>query len=197
VAARPDLVCVGAFAGAHGVRGALKLRSFTEEPEAIAHYGPLYDESGERRFEIRLEGRSGKLLLARVAGIADRNAAEALKGLRLHVPREVLPPPEADEFYVVDLIGLAAELPDGGAFGTVIAVHDFGAGELLEIRTEAGRSEMIPFTAAAVPAVDRAAGRIVIDPPPGLVGGPVEKGIEKGAEDAAEEENEDEEGDET
>lgn len=170
MAARSDPVCVGAFAGAHGVRGAVKLRSFTEDPEAIARYGPLWDESGERSFEIRLEGQSGRLLLARVTGVSDRNAAEALKGVRLHVPRAALPAPEAEEFYVVDLIGLAAERAGVGEFGTVIAVHDFGAGQLLEIGTTEGRSVMIPFTAEAVPTVDPAGGRIVVDPPAGLIG---------------------------
>jgi 16S rRNA processing protein RimM len=191
VAARPDLVCVGAFAGAHGVRGMVKLRSFTEDPEAVAAYGPLFDESGTWRFDIRLEGRSGGLLLVRTSGVADRNAAEALKGLRLHVPREALPPPEADEFYVVDLIGLAVEGKDGEAVGTVLAVHDFGAGDLLEIVTAQGRSEMIPFTARAVPVVDRAGGRIVIDPPAGLFDaadrGPSDEGREDGREDGADE----------
>lgn len=181
MAVRPDLVCVGAFAGAHGVRGMVKLRSFTEDPEAIAAYGPLFDEGGARRFEVTLAGRSGGLLLARMSGVEDRNAAEALKGLRLYVPREALPPPEGDEFYVVDLIGLAVEGKDGKVFGKVLAVHDFGAGELLEIGTGDGRSEMIPFTAEAVPEVDQAGGRIVIDPPAGLF-----EAAERAKEDGAE-----------
>ncbi|MDA0701644.1 MAG: ribosome maturation factor RimM [Proteobacteria bacterium] len=190
MAARPDLVCVGAFAGAHGVRGGVKLRSFTEDPEAIAAYGPLFDESGARRFEIRLEGRSGGLLLARLNGVEDRNAAEALKGLRLYVPREALPPPEGDEFYIVDLIGLAVEGKDGEVFGKVLAIHDFGAGELLEIGTAEGRSEMIPFTAEAVPEVDQAGRRIVIDPPAGLFDEAERAGAEDGTEDGAEAERE-------
>lgn len=168
MAARPDLVCVGAFAGPHGVRGAVKLRSFTDDPEAIAAYGPLFDESGTRRFEIRLEGRSGGLLLARMTGVTDRNGAETLKGMRLYVPREALPPAEEGEFYVVDLIGLAVERLDGTALGTVLAVHDFGAGELLEIGGAGGKSEMVPFTVQTVPVVDQAGGRIVLDPPAGL-----------------------------
>lgn len=182
MAARSDLVCVGAFAGAHGVRGMVKLRSFTEDPEAIAAYGPLFDEGGARRFEIRLEGRSGGLLLARMSWVEDRNAAEALKGLRLYVPREALPPPESDEFYIVDLIGLAVEGKGGEAYGKVLAVHDFGAGELLEIGAADGRSEMIPFTAETVPEVDQAGGRIVIDPPAGLFEEVDRAGIEDGSQ---------------
>jgi 16S rRNA processing protein RimM len=148
------------------------VKSFTAAPEAIADYGPLSDESGARRFAIELVGAQKGVLLARIKGIEDRNAAERLKGLRLYVRRADLPPPDADEFYEADLIGLAAEREDGTRFGTVRAVNDFGAGASLEIEDEAGKTVLVPFTGAVVPVVDIAQQRIVVVPPPGLLEAP-------------------------
>lgn len=167
-------VCVGVVTGAHGVRGAVRLKSFTAEPEDVAAYGPLEDERGERRFALRLVGsaRGGSakgVLIAAIPGIDDRDRAEALRGLRLYLPRSALPPPEEEEYYHADLIGLEATLPDGAALGTVRAVHDFGAGDTLEIERSEGQPVMVPFTKAVVPVVDLDAGRLVIDPPPGLL----------------------------
>jgi 16S rRNA processing protein RimM len=159
-------VCVGQFAGAHGVRGLVKLRSFTEDPEAVASYGPLSDEDGRRRFRVALTGSAKDAFLARVEGVSTREAAEALNGLRLYVERSALPDTEdEDEFYHADLIGLRAELADGTPFGTVKAIYDFGAGDVLEIRTVAGILDLLPFTQACVPTVDVAGGRIVVSPP--------------------------------
>jgi len=158
-------VCVGEIVGVHGVRGLVKLRSFTEDPGAVTAYGPVSDEGG-RRLVVHLQSAAKDGWLARVEGIADRTAAEALRGTKLYVDRAVLPEPDEGEFYHTDLIGLRAERADGGgAMGTVTAVHDFGAGTLLELRAADGVTVTVPFTLAAVPVVDIAGGRLVVDPP--------------------------------
>ena len=162
-------VCVGVVTGAHGVRGAVRVKSFTAEPGDVASYGPLEDESGERRFALRLVGTAKGVLIAAIAGIDDRDRAEALRGLRLYLPRAAQPPTEEEEYYHADLIGLEATLPDGAALGTVRAVHDFGAGDTLEIERPAGQPVVVPFTRAVVPVIDLDAGRLVVDPPPGLL----------------------------
>lgn len=166
-----DLVCVAAVAAAHGVRGALKLKSFTAEPESVAAYGPLFDEQGRQLFEIRLLGQVGGALIAEARGIATRDAAEALRGQRLYVPRNRLPAVEEDEFYHADLLGLDAVDDGGRALGKVRAVHDFGAGDLLEIVGEGGTTLMVPFTREAVPTVDLAARRVTVLPPPEIIAG--------------------------
>ncbi len=158
---RTGRVCVGVIAGAHGVRGEVKVKTFTADPAAVAAYGPVADESGARAFELSLRGTTKGGVIARVAGVGDRDAAQALKGTKLYVDRVVLPEPGSDEFYHADLIGLAVELRDGKAVGRVKAVHDFGAGDLLEIALPDGRTEMLPFTREAVPEVDIAGGRLV------------------------------------
>jgi 16S rRNA processing protein RimM len=162
------MVCVGVVTGAHGVTGAVRIKSFTQHPEDIAAYGPLADESGTRRLELRLVGAAKGVLIGRFAGIEDRNRAEALRGLRLYLSRAALPPPSEDEYYHADLIGLDAVLLDGTPLGRVRAVHDFGAGDTLEIAGIGAPPAMVPFTRTVVPEVDLAAGRLVIDPPPGL-----------------------------
>ena len=113
-----------------------------------------------------------KVVLAKLSGVETREAAEALKGLKLYVPRSALPTPEEGEYYYADLIGLAVETLDGAAFGRVQALYDFGAGDLLEVKTAHGKLVMLPFTEAAVPVVDVSAGRLVVDPPPGLLDKP-------------------------
>lgn len=162
-------VCVGVITGAQGVRGAVRLKSFTAEPEDVARYGPLEDERGERRFALRVVGSAKGVLIAAIAGLDDRDRAEALRGLRLYLPRAALPPAGEEEYYHADLIGLDAVLPDGTSLGSVRAVHDFGAGDTLEIERTSGPPAMVPFTRAVVPVVDLNAGRLVIDPPPGLL----------------------------
>jgi 16S rRNA processing protein RimM len=159
-------VCLGAIAGAHGVRGLVKIKSFTEDPANLTAYGPLGDEAGGRRFEIAVTGAAKGLLLARIAGVADREAAQALRGVRLYVDRAALPEPEeAEAFYHADLIGLAVEDPQGQPLGKVAAVENYGAGDYLEIARPEGEPLLIPFTQAAVPRVDLNAGRIVVAPP--------------------------------
>lgn len=158
------LVCVAAVAAAHGVRGALKLKTFTEEPENVAAYGPLMDERGLTLFSVAVIAPAKGGVIVEAEGITDREAAEALRGLRLHVPRERLPAPEEDSFYYEDLVGLAVHDTEGRRLGTVEAVHDFGAGEVIDYRDAAGRSGMIAFTKALVPEVDLGQGRLVVTP---------------------------------
>lgn len=144
----------------------VRLKPFTQEPESVAAYGPLTDESGERRFVLRLKGRVKDLLLAEIEGIGDRDAAEALRGLRLHVARSALPVPEdPEEFYHADLIGLRVERSDGTPLGAVVSVQDFGAGDLLEVKAPDGERFYLPFTRQVVPSVELAAGRLVVEPP--------------------------------
>jgi 16S rRNA processing protein RimM len=162
-------VCVGVVTGPHGVGGAVRIKSFTARPEDIAAYGPLADESGARQLELRLVGAAKGVLIGRLAGIEDRNRAEGLRGLRLYLPRTALPPPEEEEYYHADLIGLAAALADGTPIGRVCAVHDFGAGDTLEIKRNGAPPAMVPFTRAIVPVIDIDAGRLVVEPPPGLL----------------------------
>jgi 16S rRNA processing protein RimM len=161
-----DRVCVAQIGAAHGVRGEVRLRSFTQEPEAFSSYGPLESEDGARRFTIEALRPAKDHFVARLAGVNDRDAAERLTNLRLYVPRTALPPVEDGEtFYHADLVGLAAVTPDGTALGTVAAMHNFGAGDLVEIRREGGEPLLIPFTDATVPQVDLKARRIVVNPP--------------------------------
>jgi len=161
-----ERICVAQIGAAHGLRGEVKLKSFTGDPMALGDYGPLTSEDGSASFEIEALRPGKGHLVARFRGIADRGAAERLANVRLFVPRERLPPLQADEFYHADLIGLSAVKADGSEIGTVVAVHDFGAGDILELAPrEGGTSVMVPFTAAFVPSVDLARGRIVVAPP--------------------------------
>ncbi len=168
-AGAPKQVCVGVVTGPHGVGGAVRIKSFTARPEDVAAYGPLADESGRRRLELRLLGAAKGVLIARLSGVDDRNGAEAVRGLRLYLARSALPPPEPEEYYHADLIGLEAVLGDGTPLGRVRAVHDFGAGDTLEIARPGAAPAMVPFTRAIVPVVDLDAGRLVVAPPPGLL----------------------------
>ena len=162
-------VCLGVVTGPHGVQGAVRIKSFTQAPEDIARYGPLTDEAGDRCFELSLVGAVKGVVLARLSGIEDRDQAEALRGLRLHLPRAALPQTEAEEYYHADLIGLEAVLGDGTRVGRVRAIHDFGAGDTLELARPGASPVMVPFTRAVVPSIELAAGRLVLDPPPGLL----------------------------
>jgi 16S rRNA processing protein RimM len=170
--AQQKRVCLGVITGAQGVRGAVRVKSFTADPADVASYGPVEDETGERRFDLRLVGSAKGVLIAKLNGVDDRDRAETLRGLRLYLPRAALPLPGEDEYYHADLIGLDAALADGTPVGRVRAVHDFGAGDTLEIDRPEGPPVMVPFTRAVVPVVDIAAGRLVLDPPPGLIDPP-------------------------
>lgn len=158
-------VCVGVFTGARGLKGELKVKSFTAEPGDIAAYGPVSDEAGERVFKLTVRGMAKDQVVVSIEGIRDRNGAEALKGLQLFVPRGALPAAGEDEYYHADLIGLTAITADGDSKGTVRGVYDFGAGDMLEIEGEAGDTVLIPFTHATVPEIDIEVGRLTIVEP--------------------------------
>lgn len=177
-------VCVGAIAAAHGIKGEVKIKCFTADPLSIGAYGPVSDESGMRSFrlsQLRAPGGAAgeSVVIARIEGVADRNAAEALRGLRLYVLRAALPAPEPGEYYHQDLIGLTAVLVSGERLGTVQAVHNFGAGDLLDITRDDGGSVVVPFTNAVVPTVDLKAGKLVVDPPDGLLDGEEKPGDDR------------------
>jgi len=172
-------VCLGAITGPHGVRGLVKVKPFTEVPEDIAAYGPVEDEAGTRRLTLRVTGSAKGQVIVAVDGVGDRNAAEALKGQRLYVERAALPEPDDGSFYHADLIGMSVVGPDGAELGTVTALYDFGAGDLLEFRGADGKARMLPFTEAVVPTVDLEARRMVVDPPDGAL----DDGPEKGPQD--------------
>ena len=163
-----DLVLLGEIGAPQGLKGEVRLRSYTEEPAAIARYGPLRDETG-REFEIERVRATPNALIARFKGVSTREAAEALVRTKLYVERDRLPEREEEEWYHADLIGLAAVGPGGAKIGEVIAVHNFGAGDLIEVKPEAGSATLlVPFTRETVPEVDVEGGRLVLIPPEGL-----------------------------
>lgn len=164
-----ELICVGAIAGAFGVRGEVRLKSFTSQPEDIVDYSPLLSENGRREFEISLGRVIKNGLAVRIDGVATKEQADALRGMQLFVARDRLPNLPDDEFYHADLIGLDVFDTGGTALGRVIAVQSNGADDLLEIRA-AGLSDtvLLPFSLSAVPTVDLTSGRIIADPPDGL-----------------------------
>lgn len=164
-------VCVGAVVGARGLKGEVRIKSFTADPEAVAAYGPVTDKAGGRRFVVRVTGRVKGALIAKFDGVEDRDAAEALKGTELYVPRSALPEAGAGTFYHADLVGLGVTTADGEDLGTVKAVHNFGAGDVLETTGKGAPGAMLPFTATVVTSVDLEAGRITVAPPPVLSAG--------------------------
>lgn len=160
-------ICVARIGAAHGVRGEVKLWSFTEDPAAVAHYGPLETQDGSRCFEIEALRAAKDHFVARIAGVNDRDAAENLRNIELYIPRARLPKiEEADTFYHADLVGLDAITPDGARVGTVHALHNFGAGDIIEIApAEGGDPLMLPFNETTVPKIDVAARQVVVVPP--------------------------------
>ena len=163
-----DRVTVAAIAGSFGVRGEVRLKSFTADPAAVGDYGPLTAEDG-RSFEVRITGPVKGGFAARLSGIRTKEEADALRGMRLSAPRSALPALPDDEFYHADLIGLEVVDTGGAVLGTVKAVLDHGAGDILELHRLGGGTLLLPFTRSAVPTVDLSAGRIVADPPDGLL----------------------------
>lgn len=157
-------ILLGQIVGAHGIRGDVIVRTFTGEPEAIAGYGPLTDAAGAAALTLKVLRVTPKGVIARVMGVADRNGAEALKGRKLYVARTALPEPAGDDdFYHADLVGLAAIDAVGRALGEVVAVQNYGAGDLLEVRLAAmQKTELVPFTKACVPVVDLASRRVTV-----------------------------------
>jgi len=162
-----DRVLLGVVAAPHGVRGLVRIKSFAENPMSLAAYGPLSDESGKKEYRVEALSAARGAVLARIEGVADRTAAEALRGLRLFVERQRLPHTGEREWYEADLIGLEAVGTDGRSWGKVIAFHDFGAGSVMEV----SGGVMLPFTDEAVPEIDVAGGKVLVDPPAGLLAG--------------------------
>jgi 16S rRNA processing protein RimM len=160
-----DRILVGAFAGAFGVRGEVRLKSFCAEPAAIAGYSPLFTEDGTRSFAVTTLRSIPGGLAARVSGISSKEQADSLRGLQLFADRAKLPSLPDDEFYHADLIGLEVLDTGGAVLGTVLAVHNHGAGDILEIQGGGRRTLLLPFTRAVVPTVDLTARRLIADPP--------------------------------
>lgn len=157
-------ICLGQIGAANGIKGHVRVKPFTAEPEALGDYGSLEDETGAKRFKIvSVRPAKGGMAIVKFKGVNDRTEAEALNGTRLYIDRARLPNLEdEDDFYIEDLIGLTAFTADGARLGAVLAVHNFGAGDLLDIRPERGPSVLVPFTKAAVPEVLIPEGRLVV-----------------------------------
>ncbi len=169
--------CVGAIAGAFGVRGEVRLKSFCAEPEAIADYAPLSTEDGRRDFTVKITRPVKGGFAAKLSGVLTREEAEALKGTRLYAPRDRLPSLPDDEFYHADLIGLEVFDTGGRLLGSVRSVQDHGAGDFLEVSGPGLKTPaLLPFTREAVPTVDLDAGRLIADPPEGVFDGDEKKG---------------------
>src|SRR3984957_11826149 len=166
----PAQICVARIGAAHGVRGAVKLWTFTEDPLAVKHYGPLTTKDGARQFEVATAREAKGHLVATLKGIATREDAERLNGVELYIAREKLPATSEDEYYHADLIGLAAVTAADEPLGRVIAIHNFGAGDIIEIAPSSGTTMLLPFTNAVVPTVDLANGRVVIALPEEIEG---------------------------
>ena len=166
----PAQICIARIGAPHGVRGAVKLWTFTEDPFAVQSYGPLLTKDGARSFEVATAREVKGHLVATLKGVATREEAERLNGIELYIAREKLPATDEDEYYHADLIGLAAVSPTGEPIGRVIAIHNFGAGDIIEIAPPDGATLLLPFTNAIVPTVDLAAGQVVIELPGEIIG---------------------------
>jgi 16S rRNA processing protein RimM len=167
---RDTRICVARIGAAHGVRGEVKLWPFTEDPMAVIDYGPLSSKDGAREFEVVRARIAKDHLVAVLKGIATREDAERVNGIELYIARDRLPPAEAGEYYHADLIGLRAIDDAGAAIGKVLALHNFGAGDIIEIAPPQGPTVLLPFTDAVVPTVDLAEGHVVIVMPPEIDG---------------------------
>jgi 16S rRNA processing protein RimM len=163
-------ICVARIGAAHGVRGEVRLWTFTEDPLAVMRYGPLTTKDGSRAFEVTKAREAKDHLVAIIKGVTDRNAAEKLNGLELYIARDRLPATDDDEYYHADLIGLTAETTAGEPLGRVIGMHNFGAGDIIEIAPPAGSTILLPFSNAVVPTVDVKGGRVVIELPAEIEG---------------------------
>ena len=163
-------ICVARIGAAHGVRGEVRLWTFTQDPMAVRRYGPLSTRDGARRFEVTVAREAKGHLVATLNGVTTRQEAERLNGIELYVARDKLPPTEENEYYHADLVGLAAVTTAGQPLGSVIAIHNFGAGDIIEIAPPHGATMLLPFTHAVVPTVDLAGGRVVIELPQEIEG---------------------------
>src|ERR1700716_2990347 len=163
-------LCIARIGAAHGVRGAVKLWTFTEDPLAVKDYGPLVTKDGARQFEVTHAREAKGHLVATLKGIATREDAERLNGVELYIAREKLPATDENEYYHADLIGLAAVNAANEPLGRVIAIHNFGAGDIIEIAPPQGSTMLLPFTNAVVPTIDLKGGRVVIELPNEIAG---------------------------
>src|SRR5471032_2634075 len=161
----PGHICIARIGAPHGVRGAVKLWAFTEDPLAVKAYGPLLTKDGARSFEIATAREAKGHLVATLNGVATREDAERVNGIELYIARDKLPATGEGEYYHADLIGLAAVNAADEPLGRVTAIHNFGAGDIIEIAPPHGAAMLLPFTHAVVPTVDLAAGRVVIELP--------------------------------
>lgn len=159
------MILVGVIGAPHGVKGELRLKSFTADPLAIADYGPLTDSDGKTLLLTKVRLLKDDMLVVKFDGVDHRDDAAKLTRRELYVLRSQLPPPDEDEFYFSDLIGLHVKTVAGEDFGTIAAVENYGAGDLLDIKTADGRNVLLPFTRAIVPHVDIAARLVTVDPP--------------------------------
>ena len=166
----PDKVCVARIGAAHGVRGAVKLWTFTEDPFAVKDYGSLASKDGTRHFEVASAREAKDHLVATFKGVTTREDAERLNGVELYVSRDQLPETDDNEYYHTDLIGLAAVTTADEPLGRVLAIHNFGAGDIIEIAPPNGPTFLLPFTNAVVPTVDISGGRVVIELPSEIEG---------------------------
>ena len=163
-------VCVARIGAAHGVRGAVKLWTFTEDPLAVTRYGPLSTKDGARQFEVTHAREAKGFLVATLKGITTRDEAERLNGIELYVARDKLPETDTGEYYHADLIGLAAVTAAGEPLGHIVAIHNFGAGDIIEIAPASGATLLLPFSNAVVPTVDIAGRRVVVELPEEIEG---------------------------
>lgn len=169
MSADADRVLVGEIGAAQGLKGEVRLRSYTHAPADIAAYGPLQDETGAKQIEIKRVRATPKALIASIKGVTTREGAEALNGTKLYLPRVALPERDEDEWYVADLIGFEAVDLQGTSLGTVVAVHNFGASDIIEVAPKSGEANLlVAFTEEAVPELDIGSGRVVIVPPQDL-----------------------------
>ncbi len=163
-------ICVARIGAPHGVRGQVRLWTFTEDPYSVLDYGPLATKDGKQTIEVDNVREAKGHLVATLKGVADRDAAARLNGVELYIARDALPDTEDGEYYHADLIGLAAVNAAGETIGRVVAMHDFGAGDIIEIAPPSGPTLLLPFTDAVVPTVDIAGGKVIIEMPGEIVG---------------------------
>lgn len=163
-------ICIGTITSPHGVKGEVKIQPHTQYPDGLTAYGPLYDQYGSKTFEVHIKRIQNTLVIATVDGSSDRNAAEQLRGKKLYVPREALPETEEEEFYREDLVNLKVKTTDGVEVGIVKAIHNFGAGDIIEIgQKDSKKTDMLPFTLETVPTINIEEGYVVIAQPEELI----------------------------
>ena len=170
MAREPARVCLGVVVASKGLRGEVRVKSYTEDPQDVAAYGPVSTDNG-RMLKLTVTGSGKGVVIAKVDGVDDRTQADALKGLNLYVDRGALPPPGADSLYQADLIGLLVERIDGETLGMVTAFHNFGGGDVMEVENAGGQAVLIPFAETAIAEVDVKGRRILVTPLPGLFDG--------------------------